>query len=410
MRKSWTFFILGIVLLYLLTGCGRSQADTEEGLTIKPVAVMELKEESRPITLHYTGRVEAKDLIKYSFKTSGKIAQIFVEEGQLVKKGDKLALLEGEELKFSLDATKAQMEAAKAQYDKALKGAREEEILLAELDANKARDQYEFVKDYYEKIKLFHENGGASQQELKEAKLKLDQAEISFAQAEKILKLTRDGLQDEDIEVLFRQYEVAKTNFNANEKLMEDSLLIADGDGYVVSILGKESEMAAAGYPVVVLSSEAYRGRIGLTQEDVSKVGVGDEVAVFINQQEVKGTIATINKIPDQESRAYITDIDLMDNLEVNIGAIIEVVISVGMEDGIWIPIKYILNDGEDYVFIVEQGRAKRKNVRIKYLQEDRVLLEGLRKGELLITEGLKSVKEGYEVVLNTKKSEEDRS
>jgi len=240
MKKNWIFGIATITLLFMITGCGNGGEKTVEGKTAKPAAVMELKEEFSPVTLHYTGIIEPKDTKKFSFKTSGKIAEIFVEEGRPVKKGDKLALLEQEDLNYSLAAAKAQMEAAGAQYDKAVNGARDEEIHVAELDVHKARANYDFAKDYFEKMKALDEAGAVSEQNLQEAELKMEQAKDTLEQAQKKLELTRSGARDEEVEALRKQYETAKANYDAKAKLLEDSLITADSDGYVLSVPGKK--------------------------------------------------------------------------------------------------------------------------------------------------------------------------
>jgi len=156
----------------------------------------------------------------------------------------------------------------------------------------------------------------------------------------------------------------------------------------------------------VVVCSTELKGRIGLTQEDVPRIKTGDEVDVFINNETIKGTITIINKIPDEESRTYMADISINKDTEISIGAIIKVAIRVEGKKGIWIPSSYILNDGEDYVFVVENGRAKRKNVKLKGIWEEKVCVEGLKEGELLITEGMKSVKDGYEVSAEEKNAD----
>lgn len=406
MKKLWSTAIAGIVLLYLLTGCTASGADAKEERIVKPVSVMRVKQESQRITLQYTGRIEAKDMIKYSFKTAGRIGEVFVQEGQSVKKGDSLAVLEQEELSFALQGAKAQMDAAKAQYDKAFNGLRSEEIEMIKLDVDKAEEKYNFFKDYYEKAMALYKSGGISEQDLKEGKLQLEQAQISLEQAQRVYKVTQSGARVEELEALYQQYEMTKANFNAKEKLVKDALLSADCDGYVVSILGKSGEIAGAGYPVVVIGSAAYKGRIGLTQEDISKVHVGSEAMVDMNAQQIKGRIAAIGKIPDEKTQTYPVDITLDHSEEITMGAIIKVSIPVGEENGIWIPIQYILNDGEDYVFMVEDGRAKRRNVKLARIQEDRVLIDGVVEGELLITEGMKGIKDGYEVAMKTSKND----
>ncbi len=347
MKRCRIFLIMAALLFGVSAGCGSNEAKTTENAAVKPVSVLEVQDEIRPVSLHYTGTIEPEETKRYSFKTAGKIAEIFVEEGQKVRKGDKLALLE------------------------------QNSLSLTELDVDKAQANYDFARDYYEKIAVLHQEGAASAQNLDEAELKMTQAAYSLEQAQKVLELSND-----------------------------EALFTADSDGYVLSVISRKNETVAAGSPVVALCSSAFKGRIGLTQEDVSQIAAGDEVDVFLNDEPTKGKITIINKIPDEESRTYPVDLSIDTEQDVSIGSIIRVVIRTGTEKGIWIPLNYLLNDGEDYVFVAENGRAKRRNVKLKSILEDEVCVEGLQEGELLITEGMKSVKDGYEVTVEGKKVE----
>ncbi|MDD3269597.1 MAG: efflux RND transporter periplasmic adaptor subunit [Syntrophomonadaceae bacterium] len=339
MERAWKYGMAIIALVFLLAGCGGSEAQKAEVKTAKPVAVMELKEEAQPHVLHYTGTIQPREVKEYSFKTAGRIAELLVEEGQTVSIGEKLAALEPEDSR------------------------------VAELDVEKARSAYDFASDYYNKINKLQQAGAASHQDLQEAALKMEQARYSLEQAQKILELTRAAM-----------------------------VINADIDGYVIKVNSRENEVVAAGYPVVVVGSHEYKARIGLIEEDLAQVKTGDEVSVTIGNKETKGMITAINQSPDQETRTYTADISLDNELKANMGAIIKVTIKAGNEKGIWVPVKYILNDGEDYVLVVEQGRARRRNVTLGSMLEDRVRVEGLKAGERLITEGIKSVKDGYEV------------
>ena len=78
------------------------------------------------------------------------------------------------------------------------------------------------------------------------------------------------------------------------------------------------------------------------------------------------------------------------------IGSIARVSINVDDRKGIWVPIKTIMSDGEDYVYVVENNRIVRKNVILQQIYEDKVLVNGLLSGDLLVSEGMKNVKDGY--------------
>lgn len=335
MRKYWIW----IVIMFLsLTGCTDqvSEADADAEKVLKPVTVMVLKKETRPVTLHYTGLIEHEEVKNYSFKTSGKINDIFVEDGQMVQKGDKLASLHQEEIKTQ------------------------------EYDLEKARANYDYVKDYYEKAQKLYQEGAISRQNFQEITLEMDQAKYTLEQTQKTLEL--------------------------NEK---DTLITADSDGYVLSIVSRSNEVISAGNPVVIIGSKAFKGQIGLNQKDASQIKAGDEAEVLMDNTVIRGVVETVYKIPDEESRTYMADIAIKNNIDVNMGAVIQVSVKAGNQTGIWIPIQYLLNDGEDYVFVVENGKARRKNVQLRSLLEEKVCVDGLKEGEQLIMEGVKSVKDG---------------
>ncbi len=342
MKRFWVFGIAIIVILLTNAGCEKSKVQSAEGKIVKTVAVMEIKEESLPILLHYTGTATPKETKKYSFKCAGKISEVFVKEGQPVEKGTYLALLE------------------------------QDEIRLTELDMEKAQANYDYVKDYYEKAYNLHETSALSQQELQEIALKLEQAEHNLEQTKKIIEISE-----------------------------KSTLLTADVNGYVLHVLCRENEIVSAGSPVIIVGSRACTGQIGLTREDTAKIKTGDQVSVFIDDTKIKGKITTIDRIPDETSMTYPADIELDNTYEILAGAVIHVTISAGEEKGFWIPIENILNDGEDYVYVVENNRAKRKCVQLGSILEDRVCVKGVEEGDLLITEGFKSVKDGYEIKIN---------
>lgn len=110
------------IIIFLSAGC--------RNVTVKPikeeiirVKVIQLVPETVSIPVHSTGILVSSDEMKLSFKTGGIIAKIPVREGDRVKKGDILAML-------NLSEINAQVSLAKNGYDKALR------------DFNRARNLY----------------------------------------------------------------------------------------------------------------------------------------------------------------------------------------------------------------------------------------------------------------------------
>ncbi|MDR0863662.1 MAG: biotin/lipoyl-binding protein, partial [Candidatus Symbiothrix sp.] len=76
------------------------------------------------------GQVEATE-VRVSGKLPGRILELRVKEGDTVRKGDTLAILDSPEVHAKLEQAQAAEDAAQAQNSKAIKGAREEQIASA---------------------------------------------------------------------------------------------------------------------------------------------------------------------------------------------------------------------------------------------------------------------------------------
>ena len=84
--KRWISVVLIGILAISATGCSTAQGAEES--PARSVSVTDVKSVERADVKTYIGTIDAKDIVKYSFKTPGKIAAIPVEVGQPVRKGD----------------------------------------------------------------------------------------------------------------------------------------------------------------------------------------------------------------------------------------------------------------------------------------------------------------------------------
>ena len=82
---------------------------------------------SRPKPMVLQGEAEASEY-RVSGKVPGRIEKLYVKEGQVVCKGDTLAYIESPEVQAKLQQVEALRDAAVAQRNKAMNGARQEQI------------------------------------------------------------------------------------------------------------------------------------------------------------------------------------------------------------------------------------------------------------------------------------------
>lgn len=125
-----------------------------------------------------TGEVEVPKEKKLGFKVSGKIAKIFVKEGEEVKKGQKLAELENKDLFLQLEEAKAVLDLKQANYEKLITGAKKEEIKVKE--ANVLEAQTEFEKAQQNLKDVLAENQQKLDTVYKKALCILDEAHLAI--------------------------------------------------------------------------------------------------------------------------------------------------------------------------------------------------------------------------------------
>jgi multidrug efflux pump subunit AcrA (membrane-fusion protein) len=188
-----------------------------------------------------------------------------------------------------------------------------------------------------------------------------------------------------------------------NEILGEGQELLSEMDGYVVNVEPSEGAMVAPGYPVVILRSAEQIVKFGMNQNDVKRIESESEIdiEILVGDKTFKGKLTGINQMPDVKSRTYDVTIEILDSERFLLGELCEVTINLDEIRGIWLPIAYVQNDGENYVFTVNsEERIVRKNLVLGELNDAYVRVDGLETGDRVVIVGNGFVREGQKVSL----------
>lgn len=144
-------------------------------------------------TLVALGRVESERTLEIVPKVPGRIAAVFVHEGDVVAAGDPLVQLEGAALEAALDEARQAHEAARARWDEVRRGTRPERIAEAEAAVREAESQRSLAL-----AQLAELERGARPEDLEEAEAGVDlaQAEATFAgrELERVTSLVGQGV------------------------------------------------------------------------------------------------------------------------------------------------------------------------------------------------------------------------
>ncbi|WP_035353900.1 biotin/lipoyl-binding protein [Edaphobacter aggregans] len=102
-----------------------------------------------PVSVAASGSVEANLTALTGFQVGGRVARVYVEEGQFVKKGQILAELDVTDYRNAYDSASGQAAAARAAALQAQNGVRTQELEQARVDFERARDEYQRQKYLY---------------------------------------------------------------------------------------------------------------------------------------------------------------------------------------------------------------------------------------------------------------------
>ena len=188
---------------------------------------------------------------RVSSKVPGRILEFRVKEGQSVNAGDTLAILEAPDVQAKLEQARAAEAAAQAQNEKALKGARQEQIQAAYGMWQKARAGLAIAEKSYKRVKNLQEQGVMSAQKLDEVTAQLDAAKATEKAANAQYNMARNGAEREDKAAAAALVERAKGAVAEVESYIKETYLIAQTAGEVSEIFPKVGELVGTGAPIM---------------------------------------------------------------------------------------------------------------------------------------------------------------
>ena len=180
---------------------------------------------------------------RVSSKVPGRILEFRVKEGQSVNAGDTLAILEAPDVMAKMEQARAAEAAAQAQNEKAIKGARKEQIQAAYEMWQKAQAGVTIAEKSYQRIKNLHEQGVVPAQKLDEVTAQRDAAIATEKAAKAQYTMAKNGAEREDKMAAEALVNRAKGAVAEVESYIKETYLIAPAAGEVSEIFPKVGEL-----------------------------------------------------------------------------------------------------------------------------------------------------------------------
>ncbi|MCI5718278.1 MAG: efflux RND transporter periplasmic adaptor subunit [Alistipes sp.] len=190
---------------------------------------------------------------KASSKIAGRIEEMKVEQGDHVTKGQLLYVLSTPELDAKLRQAEAVKSAAAALDQKALAGAREQQIEAALNMWQKAQAGKELAQKTYERVKTLFDKGVVPAQKFDEADANYRAMVATEMAAKAQYDLAVAGASKEDKAAAAAQVLQAEGVVSEVESYIGDAMVYSPVDGEVSTIIAEQGELVGTGYPVVAL-------------------------------------------------------------------------------------------------------------------------------------------------------------
>lgn len=231
------------------------------------------------------GNVDLRQ-VDLAFSGSGRIADVLVEEGAEVKKGDVIARLDTSLIEPQVAQAEATVAAQTATVAKLHNGSRPEEIAQAEANVDAARASARNAELSYDRAIQLRESASpaVAQSQVDSAKAAEDSAAAQLKVAEQALILAKAGPREEDIAAAEAQLKATQAALDLLRQQLKDAELVAPTGGVIRSRLLEPGEMASPAKPVVSIAIVNPKWvRAYISEPDLPKVAAGTAASVTVD-------------------------------------------------------------------------------------------------------------------------------
>ena len=228
------------------------------------------------------GQVEVSEY-RVSSKVPGRILEIRVKEGDYVKVGDTLAILDAPEVRAKMEQARSAENAAAALELKAQNGARKEQIQGAFSVLQQAKAGYEIAEKSYNRIQRLFDEGVVSAQKRDEvyANYKAMEAQMKAAQSQ--YDMAVNGARMEDKMAAAAQVGRARGAVQEVNSYIHETVQIAQMEGEVADVYPKVGELVGTGSPIMSIAvMEDMWGTFNIREDQLGDMKVGDEFTAFV--------------------------------------------------------------------------------------------------------------------------------
>ena len=228
------------------------------------------------------GQVEVGEY-RVSSKVPGRILEIRVKEGDYVKVGDTLAILDAPEVRAKMEQARSAQDAAAALELKAQNGAREEQIRGAYNLLQQAKAGLDIAEKSYNRIQRLFDEGVVSAQKRDEVYAQYKALEAQMKAAQSQYDMARNGARREDKMAASAQVGRARGAVQEVKSYIGETVQLAQTEGEVMDIYPKQGELVGTGSPIMTIAvmSDLW-GTFNVREDQLGDLTMGKEFKAYV--------------------------------------------------------------------------------------------------------------------------------
>ncbi|WP_215225248.1 efflux RND transporter periplasmic adaptor subunit [Echinicola shivajiensis] len=240
------------------------------------------------------------------------------------------------------------------------------------------------------------------QQELAIAEIKLQQNKKDLARYENLAGT--EAITEKQLEEIRNATKMAESDVIMKKKRLANTVIKAPISGYINEDYIEIGTLMSPGMNVVdIVNLSPLKLIVNVSELEIARISTGDMVDVKVGvlpEKKFGGKVSFTSNKGDASLR-YEVEIELEEGSEqIKPGMFAYASFQYPAEEAMLIDRKSLVGGVKDpEVFVVENGKAKLKKVKLAQVGENKlVVLEGLKEGEKLVTSGLINLRDGIPV------------
>ena len=229
------------------------------------------------------GNVDIRQ-VEVGFRVGGRVTELFKEEGDAVRTGERLARLDAQPYEEAFDRAAAQLSMQEIELAKMVAGYRAEDVEQARAALNGAQAVYANAVSALRRAERLRGQNAVSQQSLDEARAAHGDALSRRNAAREQLRLMESGYRSEDVERQRAAVDAARAEFASATTSLQDTELFAPQDGVVLTRVHEVGAVVQGGQTIyaVTLNNPVWI-RAYVSQPNLGNIRPGQEVLLSID-------------------------------------------------------------------------------------------------------------------------------